>query len=436
MSVARDLHRSLKSEILAKATAAGAELALVKLAWGKQQTAITLHVAPNTFSTAGLQIPDLLSYLGLSRQSCSFLQRGECYAREVGSELDLVAFGQALDEAYRQLSEAQRRLEACGITIHQPEGWGYFFGKQSGRYSHGTYTGDGHTSATPPQAMKTAEDDAFNYAFTWIKNSESDKGWTIHYCPKHPPLSVELQSVFKFLEITDFHECPQFEFEPCFWRHVEFQQSGHRIFDSNANYAHGLFDAHQQNFSPGIKALLSAQTTMERVGMGFLPSFAKPEARRSQEIARHVTTKTDSSPIQTTTQQFDVAISFAGRERELAKDLATRVKTAGFQVFYDGFFPEELWGKNLGEFFHEIYSKRARYCVIFVSNEYLSSEWTVHERRSAQERMLREKGNEYILPIKVDGVDLPGVPSTIGYLPITTGIEKIADILIRKLGRK
>ena len=36
-------------------------------------------------------------------------------------------------------------------------------------------------------------------------------------------------------------------------------------------------------------------------------------------------------------------------------------------------------------------------------------------------------------PIKVEDVELPGVPSTIGYMPITTGIEKIAENLIKKL---
>jgi hypothetical protein len=74
--------------------------------------------------------------------------------------------------------------------------------------------------------------------------------------------------------------------------------------------------------------------------------------------------------------------------------------------------------------------------VIFVSNEYLNREWTVHERRSAQERMLKEKGNEYILPIKVEDVELPGIHTTIGYLPIGIGIDKIADTLLKKLKKK
>jgi len=433
---ARDLHQSLKTEVLAKANASGAELALVKLAWGKNDFAFSLHVAPNTWSTSGLQLPDFLSHLGFSRQACSIL-RSECYVRQVQEGFDLNTFGAALGAGFEQLTQAQRHLETCGFHFDQPEGWGYFFGKQSGGRSRGSYHGDGHTSAVTPQQMKTTEDDVFQFVFTWIENSERDRGWTIHYRPKHPPLSVELQGVFQFLGIKEFEECPQFDFEPCGWRHIEFEDRGNRGFDSNANAAHRCFEMQQQNFSPGIKALLAAQATMEKVGMGFLPSFARPEARRAQEIDRHVVkNKPVAGVAPKANGSFDVAVSFAGTERKLAEELATKIRTAGFEVFYDEFYPETLWGKDLAEFFHEIYSTRSRYCVVFVSKEYLNREWTIHERRSAQERMIKEKGGEYILPIKVDEVELPGVPSTIGYLPIATGIDKIADALLKKLKKK
>ena len=113
--------------------------------------------------------------------------------------------------------------------------------------------------------------------------------------------------------------------------------------------------------------------------------------------------------------------------------MATRVRDAGFAVFYDNFYPEELWGKNLVDTFDEIYRKRARYCVIFASNEYKERIWTNHERRSAQARALEEKGNEYILPIKVDGAELDGMPPTVGHLSLSMGIDQIADLLIQKL---
>lgn len=359
--------------------------------------------------------------------------------RQVPENFDLDAFGAVLDAGYKEISQAEGHLQSCGFPLDQPEGWGYFYGKHSGgRSRESYYRGDGHTSAVTPEQMKTAEDDVFQFVFTWIQNGERDRGWTIHYRPKHPPLSVELQGVFQFLGIKGFKECPQFDFEPCGWRHIEFVQRDERAFDdSNANFAHRCFDMHPKNFSLGIKALLAAQATMEKVGLGFLPSFARPEMRRAQEIDRHVVKNKPTVGVAPKANgSFDVAVSFAGTERKYAEELATKIRAAGFEVFYDEFYPETLWGKDLAEFFHEIYSTRSRYCVVFVSREYLNREWTIHERRSAQERMIKEKGGEYILPIKVDEVELPGVPSTIGYLPIATGIDKIADALLKKLKKK
>jgi hypothetical protein len=54
-------------------------------------------------------------------------------------------------------------------------------------------------------------------------------------------------------------------------------------------------------------------------------------------------------------------------------------------------------------------------------------------RTRGQARALEEKGNEYILPIQVDGTELEGLLPTVGYVPISAGIEKIADMLVKKL---
>ena len=84
-------------------------------------------------------------------------------------------------------------------------------------------------------------------------------------------------------------------------------------------------------------------------------------------------------------------------------------------------------------FFDDIFRKRARYCVIFVSKEYRTRKWTNHEARSAQARALQEKGNEYILPVQIDGTELDGLLPTIGYVSIEVGIEKVGNMLIKKL---
>ncbi len=132
--------------------------------------------------------------------------------------------------------------------------------------------------------------------------------------------------------------------------------------------------------------------------------------------------------------EFDVAISFAGTEREYAKVLATLVRDAGFIVFYDAFYKEDLWGNDLYSLFDGIFRERSRYCVILVSAEYCIREWPNLEFRSALARLLKEKGKDYILPIKVDGAELADLNPTIGYVSLEEfSIEEIAQLLIKKL---
>jgi hypothetical protein len=112
------------------------------------------------------------------------------------------------------------------------------------------------------------------------------------------------------------------------------------------------------------------------------------------------------------------------------------VRAAGFEVFYDGFYPDQLWGKDLAVFFDEVFRQKARFCVILVSKDYVTRDWTNHERRSAIARMITSKGEEYILPIKIDDVELPGLQPTIGYLSLKdTPIGKAAELLIAKLSK-
>ena len=427
----RDPHQALKSEVISQVRSGTTNLVLAKLQWGKDDIGYSLHVSPNSFSlSGGYQVTDFLSHLGFQRSGCSFIDSRQCYVRWVDKDFNLDSFSKLFDQAFNYLTEAQKDLEKCGFFFDQPEGFGYFLGGNSrSRRLDFQMSGDGHTAMTI-KSMKQSEDDVFFYKFTWLETG-NDKGWVIHYSPKHLPLSSEIQSIFQFLNINDFEQCPEFEFEPCHWRSIAFEDRGDRIFDSNANTAHGWFDSHAQNFSNGIQKLLSANAEIEKTGLTFLP-FQKPLERLNIDIEKRIT-RPKSSTKSTDTTKFDVAISFAGTEREYAEKLATTVKEAGFSVFYDEFFPEYLWGKNLVDTFDEIFRKRSRYCVIFISKDYKDRVWTNHERQSAQARALNEKGNDYILPIKIDDTELDGMPPTVGYINIEKGVDKISELLIKKL---
>jgi hypothetical protein len=134
--------------------------------------------------------------------------------------------------------------------------------------------------------------------------------------------------------------------------------------------------------------------------------------------------------------EYDVALSFAGEDRAHAEKLATLLRRHNVRVFYDEFQRATLWGKDLYQHLETIYKDRARYCVVFVSKNYIKKNWTKHELKHAQARSFSDD-REYILPLRVDETALPGLAATIGYIDVrTTPIEEVAALLLQKLGHK
>jgi len=431
------LHSALKTTIVRDFTEGGIHYKQVTLQHSKDRVIETLHACPRAFTTSGIQLTDFLAFLGFSRSGCPFHQ-GECYCRELTSSTDSVGMGKAITAAFNLFSDAAQVLQACGLMVRQPEGWGFFFGKQREERRDRYVSGDGHTAAKI-ERMKESQDEFFRYVFTWI-DAGGRKGWTTHYRANHMPLSAEFRAALDFLGgFSWFRECPEYEFEGCWWRFMLYEAPGddwvrnERLVEA----AHRRFDAHATNFSQGLKLLLSAHAALESFGISFLsiPSSVPVSAPSSPQVPRlgaYTGPTQMSQPAMP--KRFDVALSFAGTERRLAEDLAKRVREVGFEVFYDEFYPEQLWGKDLVVFFDNIYRKASRYCVMFVSHEYADRMWTTHERRSAQARAVEEKGNEYILPIRIDKTELDGLLPTTGYISLDRhDIPRIADMLIAKL---
>lgn len=133
--------------------------------------------------------------------------------------------------------------------------------------------------------------------------------------------------------------------------------------------------------------------------------------------------------------EYDVALSFAGEDRDYVEKVAAYLKDKGINVFYDDYEKVKLWGKDLYIHLDEVYRKKAKYCVMFLSKAYASKVWTNHERSSAQARAFGEK-EEYILPVRFDNTEIPGIRPTVGYLDLK-GIspEELGESIIKKIGR-
>lgn len=132
---------------------------------------------------------------------------------------------------------------------------------------------------------------------------------------------------------------------------------------------------------------------------------------------------------------YEVVLSFAGEDREYVERVAAILTEQGVSLFYDAYEEAMLWGKNLVEHLHKVYSGSARYCVMFISQHYAEKIWPTHERRSAFERAVAEK-EEYILPARFDETEIPGLVKTIHYVDLRRKTpEQLADLILEKLGR-
>lgn len=134
------------------------------------------------------------------------------------------------------------------------------------------------------------------------------------------------------------------------------------------------------------------------------------------------------------TFQYDVALSFAGENRALVEVLADDLVAQGVRVFYDAYEQADLWGKDLYQHLQSVYRDKARYCLVFVSRSYAEKVWTRHELHQAQARALEEH-REYILPVRLDDTEIPGLNLTIGYIDLRRySVSQLRDFVLRKLG--
>ena len=132
--------------------------------------------------------------------------------------------------------------------------------------------------------------------------------------------------------------------------------------------------------------------------------------------------------------EFDVALSFAGEDREYVERVAVALRDSRVRLFYDKFEEIDLWGRNLADHHGQVYSS-SRYVVIFVSKYYAQKAWPNHERKHAQARAL-ENQEDIILPARFDDTEIPRLPHTISYINLNKLTpEEFAEKVIRKLAR-
>ena len=131
---------------------------------------------------------------------------------------------------------------------------------------------------------------------------------------------------------------------------------------------------------------------------------------------------------------YEVALSFAGEQRGYVEEVARFLQSRGVGVFYDEFESVRLWGNNIAEELQDIYENRAKLSIMFISKEYVSKLWPIHERRAILSRLIQER-QEYILPVRFDDSSVPGLPTATKHLSADEhSPAELATMIVQKLG--
>jgi TIR domain len=127
--------------------------------------------------------------------------------------------------------------------------------------------------------------------------------------------------------------------------------------------------------------------------------------------------------------KYDIAVSFAGEQRDFVEDVVRGLNLPKGRVFYDADYKGTLWGEELTEVFTNLYRDEARYVVMFISREYAEKEWCILERRAALRRRMMTKG-AYILPVRLDATKLDEVEGLLGTIADLDGRrEGVAGVI-------
>ena len=87
---------------------------------------------------------------------------------------------------------------------------------------------------------------------------------------------------------------------------------------------------------------------------------------------------------------YDVALSYASEDRSYAEALADVLHSRRVHVFYDKYEKAILWGEDLYTYLSDLYQKKSRYCILFLSKRYAAKLWTKYELQAAQAGALGE----------------------------------------------
>src|SRR5262249_20192807 len=93
--------------------------------------------------------------------------------------------------------------------------------------------------------------------------------------------------------------------------------------------------------------------------------------------------------------QWDIALSFAGENRELAEYLDAKLTVLDVPVFYDANFEANYLGKTWSAQFKKIFGEKSRYVVCILDRHHSDKLWRPFEREIFLPRVPEGRSRAY-----------------------------------------
>lgn len=123
---------------------------------------------------------------------------------------------------------------------------------------------------------------------------------------------------------------------------------------------------------------------------------------------------------------FDIAISFAGENRDLARHVAAQLEQLDIHVFYDANFESNYLGKAWTKEFTRIFGLESRYVVCLLDSHHLEKIWPTFEREVFTPRVAKGA----VIPVFLDNTPVLGIPAdvvSIKFTDMSEGWQERAD---------
>lgn len=107
--------------------------------------------------------------------------------------------------------------------------------------------------------------------------------------------------------------------------------------------------------------------------------------------------------------EYEVAISFAGENRALAKHIANQLESLDIPVFFDEMFEANFLGHAWTKVFKEIFSEKSRFVLCLLDEHHERKIWPTFEREHFAPRVTEQS----VIPVYLDDTKFVGIPSDV-----------------------